>query len=333
MRCINRIRAVVSIITATVLITGCSSTSKAVSFENAYDLFETSSDYGLLTLNDTDIATDMSSFFASEYCVSDGADLGTDQTYSQVAEASGVFNLITDEIKYSQNLNERIYPASTTKILTAYIALKYGDPNTVVTVSETAVDLPGDSSTANLKAGDQLTLDQLLRGLMMRSGNDAANAIAESISGSIEGFAELMNQEANALGATNSHFVNPHGYHDEDHYTTVYDMYLFMQAAASDPRFLDIIQTPTYTCDYMDANGAPVQQVWNTTNYYLVGEQAAPNGVTVLGGKTGTTFSAGYCLVIYSENSKNEPNISIIMKADCRSNLYLYMNQLLEFTN
>ena len=86
--------------------------------------------------------------------------------------------------------------------------------------------VPSDSSVAGLRSGVQLTLEDLLYGLMLPSGNDSAVAIAEHISGSVDAFVELMNKEANALGATNSHFVNPHGYHDENHYTTAYDLYL-----------------------------------------------------------------------------------------------------------
>ena len=112
------------------------------------------------------------------------------------------------------------------KILTLYLALKYGTLSDIVTVSDNAVAVPSDSSVAGLRSGVQLTLEDLLYGLMLPSGNDSAVAIAEHISGSVDAFVELMNKEANALGATNSHFVNPHGYHDENHYTTAYDLYL-----------------------------------------------------------------------------------------------------------
>lgn len=222
-----------------------------------------------------------------------------------------------------------MYPASTTKILTAYVALKYGDLNGIYTVSENAADQASDSSVCNLKAGEQLSLQQLLYGLLLRSGNDAAIVIAEGISGDVSSFAELMNKEAKMLGATDSHFVNANGLQDENHYTTVYDLYLIFQAAIQNPTFVDIIHTTEYTVDYLDPNGMSIQQVWTSTNKYLMGTEAAPDGITVIGGKTGTTNDAGYCLVLLSNNAAGDQIISIVMKADCRNNLYYYMNELL----
>ena len=106
----------------------------------------------------------------------------------------------------------------------AYVALKNGNLDDVVTVSANAANQASDSSVCELKEGDKITLRDLLYGLMLRSGNDAAVAIAEHISGSSEEFVVLMNAEAKALGATGSHFVTPNGLHDEEHYSTVYDM-------------------------------------------------------------------------------------------------------------
>jgi D-alanyl-D-alanine carboxypeptidase (penicillin-binding protein 5/6) len=163
----------------------------------------------------------------------------------------------------------------------------------------------------------------------MRSGNDAANTIAEMISGSTEAFAQLMNEEAQALGATNSHFVNPHGLSDEEHYTTLYDLYLIFQAAVSDDTFCTIINTGSHTATYQNSAGETVTAEWSTTNRYLKGEQEAPEGVTVVGGKTGTTDAAGYCLVLYSKDDSGTPYISIVLKGDSRDDLYVQMNELL----
>ena len=152
-------------------------------------------------------------------------------------------------------MHDRLFPASTTKILTLYLALKYGTLSDVVTVSENAASVPSDSSVAGLRAGEQLTLEDLLYGLMLPSGNDSAVAIAEHISGSEEAFVELMNKEANALGATNSHFANPHGYQDEDHYTTAYDLYLIFNQGILNSKFVDIISAPSYTADIKEQDG------------------------------------------------------------------------------
>jgi D-alanyl-D-alanine carboxypeptidase (penicillin-binding protein 5/6) len=138
-----------------------------------------------------------------------------------------------------------------------------------------------------------------------------------------------MNNEALALGASDSHFVNPNGMPDEDHYTTVYDMYLIFKEAIRYAEFVEIIQTVSHTAVYSDASGNEVNNVWNNTNRYINGTKEAPDGITVIGGKTGTTGAAGYCLVLYSQNEAGEDIISIVFKADGLSNLYLLMNQIL----
>jgi D-alanyl-D-alanine carboxypeptidase len=325
-KCINR--KLTCLLFLCLLLPGCGEKNKEVTFSDAYQIYQTSQKYQMVSVEDTSLQNTYP-FFAEKYCISDGKALGIEKTDSQVAKAAGVFNLDTKEVTYCQNIYEKVYPASTTKILTAYVALKYGDLDSIYQVSARAADQEIDSSVCNLKEGDYLSLKQLLYGLMMRSGNDAAIVIAEGISGSVEEFAKLMNEEAKALGALDSHFVNSNGLQDEDHYTTVYDMYLFFQAAIQNPQFIDLITETEYTAQYLDKDGMTVEQVWNSTNKYLMGTEDAPRGITVIGGKTGTTHAAGYCLVLYSTNSNNEQIVSIVMKADCRNNLYYYMNELL----
>ena len=268
-------------------------------------------------------------YFSQNLCVADDVNIGNDTTDSQVAEGAGTFNLATNTVTYAQNIYEKLYPASTTKILTAYIALKYGNLEDYVTVSENAADQASDSSVCGLRAGDVVQLKDLLYGMMLKSGNDAAIAIAEHIGGSVEGFADMMNQEALAMGATRSHFVNPNGLPDENHYTSVYDLYLIFQNAVQNQTFLDIISTMSYDVVYTDVNGAGVEKTWENTNQYLTGKEKAPEGITVVGGKTGTTGAAGYCLVLYSYNASGQPIVSIVLKADGKSNLYLLMNEML----
>jgi len=269
-------------------------------------------------------------YFAKGLCV--GGETKAEKAlpaYSKKAAAAGVFHLADGDITYSQNIYKKLYPASTTKVLTAYLALKYGDLSDTVTVSAKAAAQPADSSVCGLQAGDRLTLEELLYGLLLESGNDAAEAIAEHIGGSAEGFVLLMNEEAALLGATHSHFVNPHGLHDKQHYTCVYDLYLLFQSALKYDVFKKIIHTPKHSVTYENAEGASVTQEWESTDLFLTGEVKAPKGVTVIGGKTGTTQKAGYCLALYSENAKEQPVITIVMKADSRENLYRYMGKLL----
>lgn len=268
-------------------------------------------------------------YFAEDLCVAPKEQTQSDAVTDEVVEAMGVFLPASQTISYQKNIYEKMYPASTTKILTAYLAITYGNLDDMVTISEHAADQASDSSVCGMRAGDQIKLSDLLYGLMLKSGNDAAVAIAEHISGSEEAFAELMNETARSFGATNSHFVNSNGLHDEEHYTCVYDLYLIFAQAIQQDFFLQLIQTTSYTVYYTDASGAQASQTWTNTNKYLNGDVTQPEGVTVLGGKTGTTNAAGYCLVLLSNNDKKEPVISIILKSDGRSNLYYVMNQVL----
>lgn len=319
MKCTNKFLALVLALSLTICLTGCSKD------DTSYDVYKTSHNFGIIQ---GDYASE-SNLFASNLAVTDTTNVGMDTVDSQVASGAGVFNLATKEVTYSQNIFEKLYPASTTKILTAYVALKYGDLDQEITVSENACDQAEDSSVANLNPGDKMTLRDLLYGLMLRSGNDAAIAIAEGISGDVDTFVNLMNQEATALGAVNSHFVTPNGLHDEDHYTTVYDMYLIFNAAIQNDDFRTILQTTTYNVFYTTSDGTETSQTWNTTNYYLLGKEQAPDGITVIGGKTGTTGEAGYCLVLLSKNEQNQQIISIVFDADARTNLYYLMNEIL----
>ena len=167
-------------------------------------------------------------------------------------------------------------------------------------------------------------------GLMIPSGNDAANAIADHIAGSTEAFAEKMNAKAKELGATHTHFVNANGLHSTDHYTTAYDLYLIFNEALKQPLFRQIINTKSYTADYTDANGAAKQQVWEVGNWYQKGDRETPLGVTVLGGKTGTTQAAGYCLIMASDGDDGKEYISIVLKSANRLSLYDNMTEIIE---
>lgn len=323
MRCINKILTV-GLSCAFLAVSGCG--QAAAELPDAYHVYEMADMLGL----SESVSEQTVTYFSDKLCVSEDISLGTDTTDSQVAEGAGAFNLATGEVVYAKNLYERLYPASTTKILTAYIALKYCDDlDASVTVSANAVNQASDSSICNLKAGDVISLRDLLYGLMLRSGNDAAVAIAEFISGDVEAFAELMNQEALAMGATQSHFVNPNGLPDTDHYTTIYDMYLIFNQAILNDTFVELISTQTYNVVYTDAQGQTVEKRWDNTNQYLSEAVKTPEGFTIIGGKTGTTGDAGYCLVLYSYNPAAQPIISIVFKADAKSNLYLLMNEML----
>ncbi len=271
--------------------------------------------------------SDRAEAFAARLCVVE--DEGRFDSSEVDAEAAAVFSIDDQMVIYSKNAYEQLYPASTTKMMTAILALKYGNLSDVVTVTDAAVITEAGASLANIKPGDQLTLEQLLYGLMLPSGNDAANAIAVHLAGSVDAFADRMNEEAERIGATGTHFVNPSGLNDPDHYTTAYDLYLMFNEALTYPKFREVISTSSYTANYLDGTGASVSQTWMVSNKYINGEEETPAGLTVLGGKTGTTQAAGNCLVMASTAENGDEYISVVMKAGSRPALYENMTNII----
>lgn len=237
--------------------------------------------------------------------------------------AAGLFDVNQKQVLYADRIHDQLYPASTTKLMTAYLTLQHGNLEDIVTVSDTAVSFVDPEATlCGLEAGDQLTLYDLLCGLILQSGNDNAAVIAEYLGGSIDGFVEMMNSQASALGATRTHFMNPHGLHDDNHYTTAYDLYLIFNACIKDQRFLDIISMKSYNATWTGIDGTPKTDEWTATNYYSAGLAEMPPGIQVVGGKTGTTNEAGSCVVLYNLDSNGNPLISVVMGAYDKELLY-----------
>lgn len=316
MRCIDKKRRLLSIILIiAILSAGCISKKEKIVTE-----YETTNYDRYLYEGE---------LFANQLCVSNENVSLNDFEVASSLHAAALFGVDQKKVFLSEHMYDRLFPASTTKILTLYLALKYGTLSDEVTVSKNAVSVPSDSSVAGLREGEQLTLEDLLYGLMLPSGNDSAVAIAEHISGSVDAFVQLMNQEANALGATNSHFVNPHGYHDKDHYTTAYDLYLIFNQGIQNEKFVDIISSPSYTTDIKEPDGSVRSVTWRQSNLFVNGTRTAPENVTVVGGKTGTTDEAGACLVLYEQDSQSRPYISVVMGAESKNALYTTMDSLL----
>ena len=215
------------------------------------------------------------------------------------------------KVLYSKQALQKVYPASITKIMTAMLALKYGNMDDVVTITQENLNLEEGSQVCGFWAGDQVTMDQLLHCLLVYSGNDAAAAIAEHVGGSTDGFVEMMNSYARELGCTGTHFTNPHGLQDENHYTTPYDIYLMLKEALNYPEFTQITQSGSYTVEYTHADGSSASTTLLATDHYLTGEATPPKNVTILGGKTGTTDNAGNCLALLSQNAYGKPYISL----------------------
>ncbi len=280
-----------------------------------------------LTLEPDREETGSGQLFAADLCVIE--DESMFDAGAVTSEAAALFSIDDEQVMYSKNAFERLYPASITKVMTAIVAIKYGNLQDVVTVTEDAVITESGATLCGIHPGDQLTLEQLLYGLMLPSGNDAGAAIAVHMGGSIEGFAEMMNEEARQLGATGTHFVNPHGLTDENHYTTAYDLYLIFNEALKLPKFREVTGTTAYTASYTDGNGSPVLKTWEGGNWYLVGQRETPQGLTVFSGKTGTTQAAGYCLIMASRDEQEKEYISVVLKAGSRNGLYDNMTNII----
>ncbi len=272
--------------------------------------------------------------FAADLCVVSSDVPGQDSSIK--AEAAAVFSLDDPSTLFAKNAFKRLYPASITKVMTALVAIRHGNlpeaqnmQEKVTVGQETIITEPG-ATLCHISPGDTLTMEQLLYGLMLPSGNDAGAAIAVHISGNIQDFADLMNQEAKAIGATDTHFVNPHGLHDEQHYTTAYDLYLIFQEAMKEPAFRQVVGTSSYTAEFLDAQGNAKSQSWNNSNQYLTGQQPMPSGLSILGGKTGTTRAAGSCLIMESQDEQGHEYVSVVMKSENRQTLYQDMTNIIQ---
>ncbi len=235
-----------------------------------------------------------------------------------------------ESISYS-NPYTRSYPASITKLMTALVCLEnVEDLQQEFTVTQNSVIKVSGSSTAWLQAGETLTIEELLYGMLLPSGNDAAVAVAEATAGSVDAFVDMMNAEALRLGCTGTHFVNPNGLPDDNHYTTPYDIYLILREAMKYDAFREIVGSDSYAVNYKDRNGQPKSQTWKDTNLYILGEKETPEGITVLGGKTGTTKKAGYCLAMaVRKDDSGKEYIAIVMQGETKDDLYENMTNLL----
>lgn len=211
---------------------------------------------------------------------------GAQAAFSSSAQSVAVMERSSKRILFEKNSSERLPMASTTKIVTALTVIKHCNLDDTVEIPRQAVGVEG--SSVYLREGEHLTVRELLYGLMLRSGNDAAVALALHTSGSVEAFAELMNEVAGEAGCVNSHFVNPHGLHDDEHYTTAYDLALISCSALENDDFREIVSTKTVR---IRNEGYEYDRVLVNKNK-LLSNYANADGV-----KTGYTKKAGRCFV------------------------------------
>ena len=229
------------------------------------------------------------------------------QTAPQVeAEAAVVMVAGTNQVLFEKNASAIMYPASTTKIMTLITALEKGDLASIVTVSPRAAAV--DGSSLDLRPGDKLTLRNMVTGLMLVSGNDAATAIAEHVAGSVPAFVALMNAKAAKLGAINTHFTNPHGLPDPiNHYTTAYDLALISAYAMNNPDIVKIVSTREADIPFLNR-----KEVHVTNTNKLLKTYPGINGL-----KTGYTREAGDCLVAGARRNSVQL-ITVVLNDDNR---------------
>ena len=223
------------------------------------------------------------------------------------------------DVLYDYHGRERMYPASVTKIMTSLVVLDAVDAgelslDTPITASWEAVQLPEGSSTAGILAGEVLTVEQLLYCDLLPSANEACNILAEAVGGGAQGFVDRMNAKAKELGMKDTHFTNPHGLHDPEHYTTAYDIYLMAHAAMENSTFRTIVSTPVYTIPPTNLRD---EQVIHTTNgllgnWYVLGCTYSK----AIGIKTGYTDEAGRCLASAAVDEEGRTFYCVILGSE-----------------
>lgn len=220
------------------------------------------------------------------------------------------------EVLYDMNGSERAAPASTTKLMTCLLVLEAVQSgqlslDTQITAGETTYQgLSGNFSTANIKVGEVLTVEELLYCLMLPSANEAANVLAAAVDGSIEEFVSHMNRRAGELGCEGTHFANPHGMDQENHYTTAYDLALMMQACLEHDEFTTVTGAPKHTVPA--TNMSKEREIYNTNGLVSSWTYSTYLYDKCIGGKTGTTDAAGRCLVAAARDG-DQVLISVIL--------------------
>lgn len=245
------------------------------------------------------------------------------------AESAILIDANSKNVLYEKNGYSKQYPASITKLMTALLAIENLNPNDTITFSHEAIfGIERGSSHIGLDVGEQITVDQALHGLLLMSANEVANGLAEAVSGSIENFAGRMTLRAKELGAKNTNFVNPHGLHDPNHYTTAYDMALIGSYLAYNDYFLDIMQDTTYQI--------PPTNLVNEIRY-LYQQHSMLNPTKnpiyyredVIGGKTGFTDEARHTLVTIARRGETTL-VAVVLKSE-KATLYTDTATLLDY--
>lgn len=233
------------------------------------------------------------------------------------AQAAYLLEANTGIVLYAKNPDEKLYPASTTKILTCLIAVEHCSMDEVITFSQDAVfSLESGSSNIGIDPGQSMPLRECLYGILVGSANEVANAVAEHVAGSIDAFADMMNEKAAELGCTNSHFVNPHGLHNENHYTTAHDLALIAKAFFQNEQLSKIGNTGSY---HFEATATQPDDFYIRNKHQLISGDITYEGIK--GGKTGYTEQARQTLVTCAERNDMRL-ICVILKEESPNQFY-----------
>lgn len=320
MKCTNRFLSLVLCLLLVLSITGCGNTKYEYSYEEGSVLTN-------FHIHDMNVENRMIPF-ADSLCVTDENVIASNVN-TEASTGALLFDLKNKDVLYAKNIHEKLHPASLTKIMTALVAMENGTLDMVLTATNNTLVNASGAQVCGLKAGDQMTLEQALNVLLVYSANDAALLIAEGIGGNIANFVDMMNVKAKSIGATNTHFSNPHGLTEDDHLTTAYDLYLMFNEAIKNEKFTEILQKSNYSTIYSDKNGNNRELSLSTTNKYISGSAKSPENITIIGGKTGSTKAAGSCLILLAKDINGNSYISEILQSDNTDILYQEMSELL----
>ena len=225
--------------------------------------------------------------------------------FSMYSNHALLINLTSGDVLFAHNENERVYPASVTKIMTVLVGLEYADGEDLIVQADFDELFRESAAMAGFEYGETRTLSEVLHGAMLPSGADATTTLAYHVAGSYQGFVDLMNETAMRLGMFDTHFTNASGLHDDNHYTTAYDIALMLEYALQIETFKNIFTTPIYTI----TTGAGDEHDMVSTMFNSIatsGRSPDFSGGEILGGKSGFTFAAGLCLVSLATNGVDE---------------------------
>lgn len=239
-----------------------------------------------------------------------------------VGEAAALLDAGTGQLLYGKQEHKRMFPASTTKVLTALVAMERADLNDLVTIGPNPIKAGGTSMW--FQEGERLTLEELLYALLLNSANDAGVAIAEHVAGSVDNFAAICNQRAKELGARDTHFTNPHGMPDPNHYSTAYDLALMGREAMKNKDFRKIVATVHHE---VPRNDPEAQKYLFNHNKLLWSKVYGYQGAT--GVKTGYTVQAGQCIIAAAQRDGREL-IAVVLRSE-GSNLWTDTARLLDY--